>query len=76
MASKLNILKSFFLALIIAISFNGCFFSKPEFNIDNEGIEIQKFVKKFTKRKIIIKTNSNKKNSIIADIKKLNYVIK
>ena len=29
-------------ALIIAISFSGCFFSKPEFNLDNEDIEIQK----------------------------------
>ena len=40
------------------------------------GIEIQKFAKKFTKKKITIKTNSKKKISIIADVTRLNSIIK
>ena len=29
-------------SFIVALSFNGCFFSKPKFNLNNEDIEIQK----------------------------------
>jgi uncharacterized protein len=42
MASKFNISKSVFLAFFITMLFNGCFFSKPEFNLKNEDIQIQK----------------------------------
>lgn len=42
MVYKFSILKSLFLAFLIAIFFNGCFFSKPAFNLDNEDIQIQK----------------------------------
>ena len=41
MVSKLNILKSLFLAFGIAISFNGCFFSSPTFTIEEENIGVQ-----------------------------------
>lgn len=42
MESKFNIIKSLSLGFLIAILFNGCFFSKPKFNLKNEDIEIQK----------------------------------
>ena len=40
-----------------------------------KGIEIKRFVKKFSKKKIIIKTNTKKKTFSIADIKKLKSII-
>ena len=40
-----------------------------------KGIEIKSFVKKLSKKKIIIKTNTKKKNFSIADVKKLKSII-
>ena len=40
-----------------------------------KGIEIKSFVKKFSKKKTIIKTNTKKKTFSIADIKKLKSII-
>ena len=41
MVSKFNILKSLFLAFLLAITFNGCFFSKPTFTIQEENIGVE-----------------------------------
>jgi len=41
-----------------------------------KGIEIKSFVKKFSKKKIMIKTNTRKKTFSIADIKKLKSIMK
>ncbi len=41
-----------------------------------KGIEIKNFVKKFSKRRITIKTNTYKKTYSVADTKKLNSVIR
>jgi UDP-glucose 4-epimerase len=40
-----------------------------------KGTQIKNFAKKFTTKKIIVKTNSKKKNTVIANIKKLNSII-
>lgn len=46
------------------------------FNIGTgKGTQIKNFAKKFTTKKIIVKTNSKKKNTVIANIKKLNSII-
>ena len=51
--------------------------SQGIFNIGTgEGIEIRDFVKKITRKKIKVNTNSKKKTIVIADIKKLNSEIK
>ena len=47
-------LKIILSSFIIAILFNGCFFSKPEFNLDNEDIEIQQCQEIGTKQGRII----------------------
>ena len=50
--------------------------AKGTFNIGTgKGIEIKSFVKKLTKKKIIISTNTKKKTIVVANIKKLNSVI-
>ena len=41
-----------------------------------KGIEIKSFVKKFSKKKIMIKTNTRKKTFSIANIKKLKSIMK
>ena len=40
-----------------------------------KGVEIKNFIKKFSKKKIIIKTNTKKKTVSIANIKKLKSII-
>jgi GDP-4-dehydro-6-deoxy-D-mannose reductase len=46
------------------------------FNIGTgKGIQIKNFARKLTPKKIIIKTNSKKKNVVVANIKKLNSII-
>jgi GDP-4-dehydro-6-deoxy-D-mannose reductase len=46
------------------------------FNIGTgKGMQIKNFAKKLTTKKIIVKTNSKKKNTVIANIKKLNSII-
>ncbi len=51
--------------------------AKGIFNIGTgKGIEIKNFVKKFSRKKILIKTNTKKKTYSIADIKKLKSIIK
>ena len=46
------------------------------FNIGTgKGTQIKNFAKKLTTKKIIVKTNSKKKNTVIANIKKLNSII-
>ena len=41
MVSKFNILKSLFLAFVLAITLNGCFFSKPTFTLQEENIGVE-----------------------------------
>lgn len=49
---------------------------KGIFNIGTgNGIDIKSFAKKFTKKNLIIKTNTKKKTIVIANIKKLNSAI-
>jgi GDP-4-dehydro-6-deoxy-D-mannose reductase len=46
------------------------------FNIGTgEGTQIKNFAKRLTTKKIIVKTNSKKKNIVIANIKKLNNIL-
>jgi len=64
MAYKSNTIKTLLLTFLVAISINGCFFS-PEFNLDNENIEINECQKLQSKEKRIdCYTNLSSHNSL------------
>jgi len=61
--------KALFSAFIITISFNGCFFQKPEFNFKNEDIQIQKCQEVKNKKARITCYEDMSSNNSIASLK-------
>lgn len=68
MVSKLHI-KSLFIPLLLAITFNGCFFSQASLNLDDENIEIKTCQKIENKQKRILCYKDISSDNSIASLK-------
>jgi len=69
MEYKFNTIKPLLLTCSIAILFNGCFFSSPKFNLDNETIQLEECQKLQSKEKRINCYNDLSSDNSIAALK-------